>query len=145
MRPKSNPLRRQRLYEEATRIVVRDAPWAFVFSNLAIELAAHVKNRSPHPPWPPFYRDVWLDEPESLRPFSNGGPHPRAVLRWATGRLVPSLFVLWAVASLVFVCVHAIGDPALAILGPRARPEQIEAFRRRHVWICPWRNSACAS
>ncbi|MCX7807650.1 MAG: hypothetical protein N2515_03495, partial [Deltaproteobacteria bacterium] len=85
MRPKSNPLRRQRLYEEAARIVVWDAPWAFVFSNLAIELAAHVKNRSSHPLWRAFAAMSGFDEPRKPAPLSSG-PHPRAGLLWVTGR-----------------------------------------------------------
>ncbi len=57
-----------------------------------------------------------------------GGPLVRRVLL----RLARSVFVLWLAMTLVFFAVHGIGDPALATLGPRARPEQIEAFRARH-------------
>lgn len=55
----------------------------------------------------------------------------RLALRLVT-RLLRSLFVLWLAMTLVFFAVHGVGDPAVATLGPQARPEQIDAFRARH-------------
>lgn len=53
-------------------------------------------------------------------------------LRRVALRLVRGVFVVWLAMTLVFFAVHGIGDPASATLGPRARPEQITAFRARH-------------
>lgn len=47
-------------------------------------------------------------------------------------RVLRSVFVVWLAMSLVFFAVHGIGDPAIATLGPRARPEQIAQFNERH-------------
>lgn len=43
-----------------------------------------------------------------------------------------AVLVLWIVMTGVFLLVHVVGDPAVATLGERARPEQIESFRRAH-------------
>lgn len=52
------------LYREASRILVDDAPWAFIFSNLKVEAwQPYVRNFRPHPVWDEMYRDVWLDLP----------------------------------------------------------------------------------
>ena len=43
------------------------------------------------------------------------------------------LLVVWTVVSLVTVLIELVpGDPASAILGDQARPEDLEAFRKRH-------------
>jgi ABC-type transport system substrate-binding protein len=56
--------RRMALYAEASRIVVDDAPWAFVFSNLVTDVRQpYLRGYRVHPVWRPFYRDVWLDLP----------------------------------------------------------------------------------
>ena len=55
-----------------------------------------------------------------------------ALLRRLALRGLRSVFVVWLAMSIVFFAVHGIGDPAVATLGPRARPEQIETFRERH-------------
>lgn len=52
------------LYREASRLIVDDAPWGFVFSNLVMEAwQPYVRNYRPHSVWNNFYRDVWLDLP----------------------------------------------------------------------------------
>lgn len=56
--------RRMALYAEASREIVADAPWAFVFSNLVTDVwQPYVHGYQVHPVWRPFYRDVWLDLP----------------------------------------------------------------------------------
>ncbi|GAB4207087.1 MAG: ABC transporter substrate-binding protein [Sandaracinaceae bacterium] len=55
---------RMAMYAEASRRVVADAPWAFVFSNLVTDVwQPYVRGYRVHPVWRPFYRDVWLDLP----------------------------------------------------------------------------------
>lgn len=56
--------RRAALYREASRILVQDAPWAFLFSNVKVEAwQPYVRGFRPHPVWDELYRDVWLDLP----------------------------------------------------------------------------------
>ena len=56
--------RRMALYAEASRMIVEDAPWAFVFSNTVTDVwQPYVRGYHVHPVWRPFYRDVWLDLP----------------------------------------------------------------------------------
>jgi peptide/nickel transport system permease protein len=55
-----------------------------------------------------------------------------ALARRLALRALRGVFVVWLAMSIVFFAVHGIGDPAVATLGPRARPEQIETFRERH-------------
>lgn len=47
-------------------------------------------------------------------------------------RMLRGVLIVWIVMSIVFVLAMGVGDPAVATLGPRAQPAQIEAFRRRH-------------
>jgi peptide/nickel transport system permease protein len=48
-------------------------------------------------------------------------------------RLFMLLLVVWTVVSLVTLLIELVpGDPAVAILGDQATPEQIEQFRRKH-------------
>lgn len=54
------------------------------------------------------------------------------MIRFVLRRTGWALFVLWVVMSGVFFLVHVVGDPAVATLGERARPEQIADFRRAH-------------
>src|SRR5918998_2560369 len=43
------------------------------------------------------------------------------------------LLVVWTVVSLVTLLIELVpGDPATAILGEQATPEQLEQFRRKH-------------
>src|SRR5690606_19615115 len=56
--------RRLALYHQASRILVDDAPWAFMWSDLHMEMwQPYVRNYHPNPVWDNFYRDVWLDLP----------------------------------------------------------------------------------
>lgn len=56
--------RRTAMYREASRILVDDAPWAWVMSNTKYEAwQPYVRNFRPHPVWDEMYRDVWLDLP----------------------------------------------------------------------------------
>lgn len=56
--------RRLAMYAEASRIVVEDAPWAFVFSNVVTDASQpYLRGYRPHRVWRPFYRDAWLDLP----------------------------------------------------------------------------------
>lgn len=47
-------------------------------------------------------------------------------------RVAWAVFVIFAVAVIVFVLMHAVGDPATATLGPSAKKEQLDDFRRKH-------------
>jgi len=48
-------------------------------------------------------------------------------------RLVILLLVVWTVVSLVTILIELVpGDPAVAVLGDQATPEQIAQFRERH-------------
>jgi ABC-type transport system substrate-binding protein len=68
--------RRIALYRQASRILVDDAPWAFTFSDLAMEMwQPYVRNYAPHPVWSNFYRDVWLDLPRE-RWAATDAPRP---------------------------------------------------------------------
>lgn len=52
------------MYREASGMIVRDAPWAFIFSSVQTEAwQPYVRGYRPHPVWSQLYRDVWLDEP----------------------------------------------------------------------------------
>lgn len=63
-RVERDPERRMAMYREASRILVDDAPWAFVWSDLAMEMwQPYVRDYRPHPVWDYFYRDLWLDLP----------------------------------------------------------------------------------
>jgi ABC-type transport system substrate-binding protein len=63
-RAERDPSARRALYREASRILVDDAPWAFVLSNLKGEAwQPYVRGFRPHPVWDQMYRDLWLDLP----------------------------------------------------------------------------------
>jgi len=47
-------------------------------------------------------------------------------------RVLWTIFVLWAVTTVVFFLLNLVGDPAVAQLGPRAQASQIQEFRKRH-------------
>ncbi|MEM9071512.1 MAG: ABC transporter substrate-binding protein [Myxococcota bacterium] len=56
--------RRLSLYRQANAIVARDAPWAFTYYPLTMELwQPYVKGYKPHPVWSEDYRNIWLDLP----------------------------------------------------------------------------------
>ncbi|MEM9863609.1 MAG: ABC transporter substrate-binding protein [Myxococcota bacterium] len=55
---------RRDLYRQASRILIDDAPWGFVFSDTLLEVwQPYVRGYRPHPVWPQNYRDAWLDLP----------------------------------------------------------------------------------
>ncbi|MEM7607816.1 MAG: hypothetical protein AAF411_20885, partial [Myxococcota bacterium] len=52
------------VYRQASRILIDDAPWGFVFSDTLLEVwQPYVRGYRPHPVWPQNYRDAWLDLP----------------------------------------------------------------------------------
>jgi ABC-type transport system substrate-binding protein len=78
--------RRREMYRQASRILVDDAPWAFVFSDVSMEMwQPYVRGYTPHPVWSNFYRDIWLDLPR--RPFRSEAEAALGPL----GRLRPML------------------------------------------------------
>jgi ABC-type dipeptide/oligopeptide/nickel transport system permease component len=51
----------------------------------------------------------------------------------ALRRIVILFLVIWTVVSLVTILIQLVpGDPAVAILGDQATPEQIAQFREKH-------------
>lgn len=51
----------------------------------------------------------------------------------ALRRIAILLLVMWTVVSLVTILIELVpGDPAVAILGEQATPEQVELFRQKH-------------
>lgn len=72
--------RRLSLYREANEIIAHDAPWAFLYYTLTMELwQPYVRNYDPHPVWSEDYREVWLDLPRervARRLAGVGGPVP---------------------------------------------------------------------
>jgi ABC-type transport system substrate-binding protein len=55
---------RRRMYERANDIIARDAPWAFVYHPLDLQVwQPYVRNYAVNPVWGKDYRDVWLDLP----------------------------------------------------------------------------------
>ncbi len=67
-RIETEPDARRALYRKAGEIVARDAPWAFSYRPVILELwQPYVRRYTPHPLWMHNYRDVWLDLPRRLR------------------------------------------------------------------------------
>ena len=63
-RAETDRAKRREMYERAARIVVEDAPWAFVYSPMLLEVwQPYVKGYRPHPVWSQDYRMIWLDLP----------------------------------------------------------------------------------
>ena len=62
--------------------------------------------------------------------------HGRRAGRWLVGRLLGAVFVLWAVATLIFFAIRLVpGDPAEAILGgpgSQASAEALDTVRRQY-------------
>lgn len=55
---------RAAIYREASRIIVDDAPWAFIMSQSTFEAwQPYVRGYRPNPVWSQLYRDIWLDLP----------------------------------------------------------------------------------
>ena len=57
--------------------------------------------------------------------------------RYIVRRLLHGIFVLIGVTIVTFMLVRLTGDPASAILGPEATPEQVEIFREREGFNDP--------
>ncbi len=61
------------------------------------------------------------------------------LLAYIARRLLTALPVLLGVSFVVFLTVHLLpGDPAMAILGEKARPQDLERLRREHGWDQPF-------
>ena len=59
--------------------------------------------------------------------------------RYLLNRGLSLVAVLWGISLLVFLFLHLLpGDPALALLGERATPEQVEALRQQLGLNQPW-------
>jgi len=54
------------------------------------------------------------------------------MMQYVIKRLAWALFIVGVVAALVFLLMNAVGDPAVATLGPNAGPEQIADFQRKN-------------
>ncbi len=53
------------MYRHAQELIVADAPWAFMCSDLFLEAwQPYVRGYRPDPVWTLDYRDVWLDLPK---------------------------------------------------------------------------------
>jgi ABC-type transport system substrate-binding protein len=92
-RVERDPEHRRALYLQAERILIEDAPWAFAFSNLVMEVwQPYVRNYRPHRVWHNFYRDVWLDLPRerwSWGPRAEGPAGRLAAFAPFAGGLLP--------------------------------------------------------
>ena len=83
------------LYAEAARVVVEDAPWAFIFVPIQLEVwQPYVKGYTPHPVWSQDYRQVWLDLPRQRIAANARSFQPFAALlgplhRFLEGRAAP--------------------------------------------------------
>ena len=56
--------RRLSMYRQANALIAREAPWAFSYYPLSMEIwQPYVKGYHPHPVWTEDYRGVWLDLP----------------------------------------------------------------------------------
>ncbi len=64
-RVEQNLEKRRKLYVKAQQLIVKDAPWAFIWNQKdMIGWQPYVKNFYQHPVWPQYVRDVWLDLPK---------------------------------------------------------------------------------
>lgn len=59
------------------------------------------------------------------------------MIRMLGKRLARGVLVLWIAITIVFFLAHGAGDPAVAMLGARANPQQLQAFRRTHGLDAP--------
>jgi len=63
-RGEPNRERRVGMYRQANELLAREAPWAFTYYPLVMELwQPYVRGYRPHPVWSEDYRSVWLDLP----------------------------------------------------------------------------------
>lgn len=52
------------MYQDAEQVLLRDAPWAFLYSPVEDSVVQpYVRNYVPHPVWNYYVGDVWLDLP----------------------------------------------------------------------------------
>lgn len=59
------------------------------------------------------------------------------MIAFAARRLLRGLVVVWIATSIVFLLAHGAGDPASAMLGLHASPEQLRSFREAHGLDAP--------
>ncbi|MBI5513637.1 MAG: ABC transporter substrate-binding protein [Deltaproteobacteria bacterium] len=56
--------RRVALYQQAEDVLLRDAPWAYLYTTLELNVVQpYVRNFVPHPVWNYYVGDVWMDLP----------------------------------------------------------------------------------
>ncbi|MBW2465554.1 MAG: ABC transporter substrate-binding protein [Deltaproteobacteria bacterium] len=67
---------RERMYVEAQELIVADAPWAFMWSDLTMEAwQPYVRGYQPSPVFSMDYREVWLDLPKRRMRARVGAGH----------------------------------------------------------------------
>jgi ABC-type transport system substrate-binding protein len=58
----TNRPRRLRLYQQAEALIVRDAPWAFLYHpTLYMLIQPYVKGHKMHPVWPNRFERLWIE------------------------------------------------------------------------------------
>lgn len=63
-RVEGDATRRIAMYREAEQMLLRDAPWAFVYNAVDLEvMQPYVRNWRPHPVWKFYVGEAWLDLP----------------------------------------------------------------------------------
>ncbi len=88
------------LYRQASEIIVRDAPWAFVFSNRVMHVwQPYVHDYHVHPVYSNLYRDVWLDLPRRRLASRFENPAARMASSLPLGRFGRSLRELGLIGS----------------------------------------------
>jgi ABC-type transport system substrate-binding protein len=80
---------RLRLYEQAEDVLLQDAPWAYMYTSLNIFVTQpYVRGWAPHPVWPDYLGEAWLDLP--LRDFvAARASHRRALGAAAAALALP--------------------------------------------------------
>lgn len=59
----TNRAQRLRLYQQAEQLIVRDAPWVFLYHpTLYMLVQPYVKGHTMHPVWPNRYERLWLEK-----------------------------------------------------------------------------------
>ncbi len=67
---------RERMYVEAQELIVADAPWAFMWSDLTMEAwQPYVRGYRPSPVYSMDYRELWLDLPKRRMQARHGTDH----------------------------------------------------------------------
>lgn len=70
-RSERDPAKRRDMYHQANEIVAHDAPWAFIYNQMTLEVVQpYVHNYRPNPVWFADVRNVWLDLPRHRAPFA---------------------------------------------------------------------------